>query len=213
VRGLAGARALSVRAEVGRCDDARPTEVRLRGADPLSRAGALSRRSVYQRRHDALATATRGWVLDRARWASSAIRTPTVSARKRLATLAAPADETAHQGGGRTTGLTHRSIALDDAPPCRRHHHFGPLIVSCGARGPAAAADRRRDLRRTASAPSCALARRRPLPRAEVIDELVRRGPRAARRRARRRARRAQRRSRICPCDARIRAATDATSR
>jgi len=163
VRRLAGARALSVRAEVGRWDDARPTE----GAySALIRfEGGAFATLVYSGQAHFDSDAWMGWIGEMGQK-----RDPDAYgvARARLAGLASPADEPALKAK-QNYGADAPSIALD-APPAG-HHHFGPLIVSCD----------RADLRPLPTGVEICGDRERsfvPLaapqvPRGEVVDELV----------------------------------------
>jgi phthalate 4,5-cis-dihydrodiol dehydrogenase len=163
VRTLAGARALSVRAEVGRFDQARPVE----GAySALIRfEGGAFATLVYSGHAHFDSDAWMGWIGEMGQQ-----RDPDAYgvARSRLATLAVPADEAALKAK-QNYGAASPSIALD-APPAG-HHHFGPLIVTC----------ERADLRPLPTGVEVFGDRERtfvPLPpptvpRAEVIDELV----------------------------------------
>lgn len=162
VRRLAGVPALSVRAEVGRWDEARPTE----GAySALIRfEGGAFATCVYSGYAHFDSDAWQGWVGEMGQ-----ARDPGDygAARRRLASVATPGGEAALKASTSYGG---------SAPPTRppsaaiAHHHFGPLVVCCD----------RADLRPTPAGVEVCGDRERTLralpppsiPRAEVIDEL-----------------------------------------
>jgi phthalate 4,5-cis-dihydrodiol dehydrogenase len=164
VRRLAGSRAISVRAETGRWDAARPTEgaytALIRFED-----GAFAT-LVYSGYAHFDSDAWTGWIGEMGRPRDEHAYG---MARKRLASLEDPADEEALKAAQNYGGEA-PSIAVD-APPPAGHQHFGPLIVSC----------ERGDLRPLPTGVEiCGDRERRfvPLPpprvpRAEVVDELV----------------------------------------
>lgn len=163
VRRLAGTRALSVRAEVGRWDAARPTE------------GAYS--ALIRFEDGAFATLVYGGYahFDSDVWQDwvgemGQARDPSDygASRRLLATLATPADEialkTATSYGGRNAPAPSAAAAV-------AHQTFGPLIVCC----------EHADLRPTPAGVEVYGDRERAMrplpppavPRGEVIDELV----------------------------------------
>ncbi len=161
VRRLAGTRALSVRAEVGRWDPARPVDGAY--AALIRFEDGVFATCVYSGHAHFDSDAWQGWVGEagQARDAADYGR-----ARARLAGLASPADEAARKAASNYGGER-------EAPPAGEavaHPHFGPLIVSCERadlrpvpEGVEVCGDRER---RMHPLPSPAV------PRSEVIDEL-----------------------------------------
>jgi phthalate 4,5-cis-dihydrodiol dehydrogenase len=123
VRRLVGARATSVRAEVGRWDDARATEGAY--AALIRFEGGAFATMVYSGYAHFDSDAWMGWVGEMGQR-----RDPDAygTARARLATLADATGESALKAT-QNYGSASPSIALD--APAAAHHHFGPLIVSC----------------------------------------------------------------------------------
>jgi len=164
VRRLAGARALSVRAEVGRWDDERPTE----GAySALIRfEGGAFATLVYSGYAHFDSDAWCGWVgeMGQPRDAEDY-----GAARRRLASVRSRDEEVALKAASNYGGVA-ASLPRAGAVPMR-HQHFGPLIVSCD----------RADLRPLPTGVEVYGDRERRMhdlpppavPRAEVIDELV----------------------------------------
>ena len=162
VRRLAGARALSVRAEVGRWDDARPTE----GAySALIRfEGGAFATLVYSGYAHFDSDAWCGWVGEMGQ-----ARDPDDygAARRRLAAVRSRGEEAALKAA------SNYGASAAPVPPAApaMHPHFGPLIVSCD----------RADLRpHSTGVEIYGDAERRTIdlasplvPRVEVIDELV----------------------------------------
>ena len=162
VRRLAGARALSVRAEVGRWDDARPTE----GAySALIRfEGGAFATLVYSGYAHFDSDAWCGWVGEMGQ-----ARDPDDygAARRRLAAVRSRGEEAALKAA------SNYGASAAPVPPAApaMHQHFGPLIVSCD----------RADLRpHSTGVEIYGDAERRTIdlappavPRVEVIDELV----------------------------------------
>jgi len=163
VRRLAGARALSVRAEVGRWDDARPTEGAY--AALIRFEGGAFATCVYGGYAHFDTDAWQGWIGEMGQRRDPA---DYGASRRRLASLAPGADEAALKaatgyGGGASPARA------GDAPAA--HQHFGPIIVSCDRAdlrptpaGVEVWGDRERTLRELAPP---------AVPRAEVVDELV----------------------------------------
>ncbi|MEO8485707.1 MAG: Gfo/Idh/MocA family oxidoreductase [Betaproteobacteria bacterium] len=162
VRRLAGTRALSVRAETGRWDEARPTEGAY--AALMRFEGGTFATIVYSGYAHFDSDAWTGWIGEMGQ-----ARDPAAygTARKRLASLGDPADEMALKAAQNYGGVA-PSIAADTPPSA--HQHFGPLIVSC----------ERGDLRPLPHGVEICGERERTfialpppiVPRAEVIDEL-----------------------------------------
>lgn len=162
VRRLAGARALSVRAEVGRWDDARPTE----GAySALIRfEGGAFATLVYSGYAHFDSDAWCGWVGEMGQ-----ARDPADygAARRRLASVRSRDEEAALKAA------SNYGASAAPVPPAApaMHQHFGPLIVSCDRADlrplPGGVEIHGDAERRTVALPPPAV------PRAEVIDELV----------------------------------------
>jgi phthalate 4,5-cis-dihydrodiol dehydrogenase len=163
VRRLAGARALSVRAEVGRWDDARPTEGAY--AALIRFEGGVFATCVYSGYAHFDTDAWQGWVGEMGQSRDPA---DYGASRRRLAALAPGADEAALKAA---TGYGGEASIARAAGAAATHQHFGPLIVSCD----------RADLRPTPAGVEVWGDRERTMrelpapavPRAEVIDELV----------------------------------------
>ncbi|MFM0704385.1 Gfo/Idh/MocA family protein [Paraburkholderia sediminicola] len=165
VRLLADSPAVRLRATVGRWDRSRPTEGAY-SALIWFESGAFASLSYNGYGHfdtDEWA----GWIgeMGERKKASSY-----GSARRRLATLASPAEEARLKAAGTYGGASYKPPQSGIAGDQRLHQHFGPVIVSC----------ERADLRPLPDAIwlyGDATRERRPLsppevPRSEVIDEL-----------------------------------------
>ena len=163
VRRIAGTRAVSVRAEIGRWDEARPVDGAY-AAIIRFEDGAFAT-LVYSGYAHFDSDAWTGWIGEMGQG-----RDPQAYgvARRRLASLDDPADEAALKAK-QNYGGDAPSIAARPPPPAG-HQHFGPLIVSC----------ERGDLRPLPTGVEVCDDRERRfialkppvVPRAEVIDEL-----------------------------------------
>lgn len=165
VRLLADSPAVRLRATVGRWDPSRPTEGAY-SALIWFESGAFASLSYNGYGHFDSDEWT-GWIGE---MGDSKDAGSYGSARRRLATLASPAEEARLKAAGTYGGASYKPPQAGGVDHGRAHQHFGPIIVSC----------ERADLRplpdaiwlygdlqrekRPLSAPA--------VPRAEVIDEL-----------------------------------------
>ena len=164
VRLLAGSRAVSLRATVGRWDPSRPTEGAY-SALLWFENGAYASLSYNGYGHFNT-DEWNGWVGEMGERTSMAAYG---RARQRLDTLVSPEEEARLKAAGTYGGSAYKPPSITDAPP-PFHQHFGPLLVSC----------ERADLRPLPDSIGVygnkeyeAVALDRPaVPRAEVIDEL-----------------------------------------
>lgn len=167
VRLLAGAPATRLRATVGNWDPSRPTEGAYSALIWFAN-GAFASLGYSGYGHFDSDEWT-GWIGEMGQPKDPGAYG---SSRRRLGTLTSPAAEAALKAAGTYGGASYKAPTAPsgDAPPARRHQHFGPLVVCC-ARG---------DLRplpdsimiygdeRTEQCPLLPPT----VPRAEVIDEL-----------------------------------------
>lgn len=166
VRLLAGSRAVSLRATVGRWDPSRPTE------------GAYSALIWFENGAYASLSYNGYGHFNTDEWMGSIgeMGEPTSlesygRARQRLGTLTSPAEEAALKAAGTYGGAAYRAPSETDTPP-RFFQHFGPLLVSCEKADIRPLPDSIMVYGDTAyqtlplDSP--------PVPRAEVIDELYR---------------------------------------
>lgn len=164
VRLLAGSRAVSLRATVGRWDSSRPTEGAY-SALLWFENGAYASLSYNGYGHFNT-DEWNGWIGEMGERTSMAAYG---RARHRLGTLSSPEEEARLKAAGTYGGSGYRPASMTDAPP-PFHQHFGPLLVSC----------ERADLRPLPDSIGVygdreyeTVALEHPaVPRAEVIDEL-----------------------------------------
>ena len=164
VRLLAGSRAVSLRATVGRWDPSRPTEGAY-SALLWFENGAYASLSYNGYGHFNTDEWS-GWIGEMGERTSMETYG---RARQRLDTLASPGEEARLKAAGTYGGASYKPPSATDAPP-PFHQHFGPVLVSC----------EKADLRPLPDSVMVygdkeyeALALEQPtVPRAEVIGEL-----------------------------------------
>lgn len=126
VRLLAGSRAVRLRATVGRWDPSRPTEGAY-SALIWFESGACASLTYNGYGH----FNTDEWTHWIGEMGNRAEPDAYGSARRRLAGLGSPADESRLKAAGTYGGPSYRPPSAHANEPGRFHQHFGPLIVSC----------------------------------------------------------------------------------